>query len=53
MGLNNTERQARWRTKPKEEIERLRKVIAEQFKQLADARREIEIAALQRENATL
>ncbi|MGY8685273.1 hypothetical protein Q2941_47215 [Bradyrhizobium sp. UFLA05-153] len=53
MGLNNPERQARWRTKRKEEIERLRNVVAEQSKQLAEARREIEIAALQQENATL
>ena len=35
------------------EIERLRKAAAEQAEQLAEARREIEIAVLERENATL
>ena len=46
MGLN-AERHARWRANA--EIERLRKAAAEQ---LAEARREIEIAVLERENAT-
>ena len=53
MGLDNAERQARWRAKRSAEIERLRKVAAEQSEQLAEARREIEIVALERENATL
>ena len=53
MGLDNAERQARWRAKRNTEIERLRKVAAEQSEQMAEARREIEIAALERENATL
>ena len=53
MGLYNAERQARWRAKRSAEIERLRKVAAEQSEQMAEARREIEIAALERENATL
>ena len=35
------------------EIERLRKAAAEQAEQLAEARREIEIAVLERETATL
>ncbi|MFZ0025654.1 MAG: hypothetical protein WAK72_05590, partial [Pseudolabrys sp.] len=50
MGLN-AERHARWRANA--EIERLRKAAAEQAEQLAEARREIEIAVLERENATL
>ena len=49
MGLN-AERHARWRANA--EIERLRKAAAEQAEQLAEARREIEIAVLERENAT-
>ena len=53
MGLYNAERQARWRAKRGAEIERLRKVAAEQSEQMAEARREIEIVALERENATL
>jgi len=53
MGLDNAERQARWRAKQNAEIERLRKAAAEQAEQLAEARREIEIAVLERENATL
>jgi len=53
MGLDNAERQARWRAKQNAEIERLRKATAEQAEQLAEARREIEIAVLERENATL
>ena len=53
MGLDNAERQARWRAKRGAEIERLRKVAAEQSEQMAEARREMEIAALERENATL
>jgi hypothetical protein len=50
MGLN-AERHARWRANA--EIERLRKAAAEQAEQLAEARREIEIAVLERETATL
>ena len=53
MGLDNAERQAPWRAKQNAEIERLRKAAAEQAEQLAEARREIEIAVLERENATL
>ena len=53
MDLDNAERQARWRAKQNAEIERLRKAAAEQAEQLAEARREIEIAVLERENATL
>ena len=53
MNLENAERQARWRAKQNAEIERLRKAAAEQAEQLAEARREIEIAVLERENATL
>jgi|SRR5882724_641520 len=53
MGLSNAERQARWCTKWDAEIERLRKVAAEQSEQLAEAQREIEIVALARENAAL
>ena len=53
MGLYNAERQARWRAKRGAEIERLRKVAAEQSEQMAEARREMEIVALERENATL
>ena len=53
MGLDNADRQARWRAKQNVEIERLRKAAAEQAEQLAEARREIEIAVLERENATL
>jgi hypothetical protein len=53
MGLNNAERQARWRAKRNAEIERLRTGLAEQSEQIAEARREMEIAALERENATL
>ena len=53
MDLDNAERQARWRAKQNAEIERLRKATAEQAEQLAEARREIEIAVLERENATL
>src|SRR5262245_19249569 len=49
MGLN-AERYARWRANA--EIQRLRKAAAEQAEQLAEARREIEIAVLERENAT-
>ena len=49
MGLN-AERHARWRANA--EIERLRKAAAEQAEQLAEARREIEIAVLERETAT-
>ena len=45
MGLDNAERQARWRANA--EIERLRKAAAEQAEQLAEARREIEIAILE------
>ena len=45
MGLNNAERQARWRTKRDAEIELLRKAAAEQSERLAEARREIEIVA--------
>jgi len=46
-------RQAPWRANQNAEIERLRKATAEQAEQLAEARREIEIAVLERENATL
>jgi hypothetical protein len=53
MGLNNAERQALWRAKRHAEIERLRTVVAEQSEQIAEARREMKIAALERENATL
>jgi len=53
MGLDNAERQARWREKGSAEIERLRKAAAGQSEQLVEARREIEIAALELENATL
>ena len=53
MGLDNAERQARWRAKQNAEIERLRKTAAEQAEKLAEARKEIEIAVLERENATL
>jgi hypothetical protein len=45
MGLDNAERQARGRANA--EIERLRKAAAEQAEQLAEARREIEIAILE------
>ena len=50
MGLN-AEWHARWRANA--EIERLRKAAAEQAEQLAEARREIEIAVLERESARL
>ena len=50
MGLN-AERHARWRANAG--IERLRQAAAEQAEQLAEARREIEIAVLERESARL
>ena len=45
--------QTRWRVQRKAEIERLHQVAAEQAQQLTEARSEIEIAALKRENAIL
>ena len=53
MGLSNADRQTRWRIKRNAEIERLRQVVAEQDQHLIKARNEIEIAALERENARL
>ena len=53
MGLSNADRQARWRVKRNAEIERLRQLVDEQARQLTEAQSKIEIAALERENATL
>ena len=53
MGLNDAIRQARWRSKRNAEVERLRRAAVEQSEQLAAARKEIEIAALERETAVL
>jgi hypothetical protein len=53
MGQSSADWQARLRVKRKVEIEWLRQVAAVQAQQLTEARSEIEIAALERENAIL
>lgn len=53
MAFSNAELQARWRVKRAAELNLLRQVAAEQAQHLIEARSEIEIAALERENATL